>query len=79
MVEAYGKNTSSIKTCKVWFREFKRVDFNVKDSECFGRPLKFEDEELQDLLDDDSTQIQRQLTKTGLLELNSTQTQKQLT
>ncbi|KAL6268313.1 hypothetical protein P5V15_001439 [Pogonomyrmex californicus] len=36
-------------------------DFNVKDSERSGRPQKCEDEQLQELLDDDPTQTQRQL------------------
>ncbi|XP_020295070.1 actin cytoskeleton-regulatory complex protein PAN1-like [Pseudomyrmex gracilis] len=36
-------------------------DFNVKDSERSDRPQKCEDEQLQELLDDDPTQTQRQL------------------
>lgn len=51
----------SIRTCETWFRQFKSGDFNVKDSERSGRPQKCEDEQLQELLDDDPTQTQRQL------------------
>ena len=35
----------------------------MKDIEYFGRPQKFEDEQLQELLDNEPTQIQRQLAK----------------
>ncbi|KAL6254762.1 hypothetical protein P5V15_014091 [Pogonomyrmex californicus] len=61
LVETYGEHAPSIRTYETWFRQFKSGDFNVKDSECSGRPQKCEDEQLQELLDDDPTQTQRQL------------------
>lgn len=61
LVETYGEHAPSIRTCETWFRQFKSGDFNVKDSERSGRSQKFEDEQLQELLDDDPTQTQRQL------------------
>ena len=61
LVETYGENPPSIITRETWFRQFKSGDFNVKDSERSGRPQKCEDERLQELLDDDPTQTQRQL------------------
>jgi len=61
LVETYGEHAPSIRTCETWFRQFKSGDFNVKDSERSGRPQKCEDEQLQELLDDDPTQTQRQL------------------
>ncbi|KAL6252042.1 hypothetical protein P5V15_015023 [Pogonomyrmex californicus] len=60
LVETYGEHAPSIRTCETWFRQFKSGDFNVKDSERSGRPQKCEDEQLQELLDDDPTQTQRQ-------------------
>lgn len=38
LVETYGEQAPSIRTCKTWFRQFKSGDFNVKDSERSGRP-----------------------------------------
>ncbi|KAL6258234.1 hypothetical protein P5V15_010163 [Pogonomyrmex californicus] len=61
LVETYSEHAPSIRTCETWFRQFKSGDFNVKDSERSGRPQKCEDEQLQELLDDDPTQTQRQL------------------
>ncbi|KAL6255560.1 hypothetical protein P5V15_013904 [Pogonomyrmex californicus] len=60
LVETY-EHAPSIRTCETWFRQFKSGDFYVKDSERSGRPQKCEDEQLQELLDDDPTQTQRQL------------------
>ena len=40
---------------------FKIGHFKGKDSELCGRKRKFEDEKLQELLDDDPIQTQRQL------------------
>ena len=61
LVETYGEHAPSIRTCETWFRQFKRGDFNVKDSARCGRPKKCDDEQLQALLDDDPTQTQQQL------------------
>ena len=44
-----------------WFRKFKAGDFDIRNEER-GRPgKKFEDAELQELLDEDATQTQQQL------------------
>lgn len=67
--EAYGEHTPSIKTCEYWFRRFKSGDFNVEDKERSGRPEKFEETELQALLDENACQTQRELA----MELNVTQ------
>lgn len=61
LVEVYGEHALSKTTCRDWFRRFKRGNFDVKDEERPGRPKKFEDTELQALLDEDSCQTQRQL------------------
>ena len=53
-----------IRTCKTWFRQFKSGDFDLTENEHPGAAKKFEDEELQALLDEDPTQLQQQLAQT---------------
>jgi histone-lysine N-methyltransferase SETMAR len=61
LVEAYGDHALSQTQCKEWFRKFKAGDFDIRNEER-GRPgKKFEDAELQELLDEDATQTQQQL------------------
>ena len=43
------------------FRKFKNGDFDLSDKPCSGRPPTISDTELQELLDQDSTQTQQQL------------------
>lgn len=69
IVEAYGNDAVSIRTCQEWFQRFKSGDFNVNDKEHGKPPKNFEDEELQALLDEDATQTQEQLA----ISLNVTQ------
>jgi len=64
LCEAYGEHAPSIKTCEYWFRRFKNGDFDTSDKEREGRPVKFEDAELEELLDQDSCQTQEELAKT---------------
>lgn len=61
LVEAYGDNALSKTTCKDWFRRFKAGDFDVEDKERPGLPKKFEDIELQELLNENAAQTQQQL------------------
>lgn len=59
--EAYGDHALGKTQCYNWFKKFKSGDFEV-DNESRGRPpQKFEDAELQALLDQDSTQTQDEL------------------
>ena len=59
--EAYGEHAPSQDTCERWFRRFKSGDFDIADKE-HGKPSKrYEDVELQALLDEDDLQIQKQL------------------
>lgn len=61
LVEAYGDYALSKSTCEEWFRRFKSGDFDLSNKER-GRPTKkFEDAELQALLDQDDAQTQEQL------------------
>ncbi|XP_059557568.1 transient receptor potential cation channel subfamily M member 7 isoform X9 [Myotis daubentonii] len=58
--EAYGEHPPSQDTCQRWFKCFKS-DFRVKGKERPVQPIKFEDQQLQALLDEDACQIQKQL------------------
>ena len=53
LVETYGDNALSETTCRHWFRRFKNNDFELEEKERFGLPKKFEDKELEELLDQD--------------------------
>ena len=44
-----------------WFKKFKSGDFDVRNEERGKPPKKFEDSELQALLDEDDAQTQQQL------------------
>ncbi|XP_059544812.1 ecotropic viral integration site 5 protein homolog isoform X2 [Myotis daubentonii] len=61
--EAYGEHAPSQDTCERWFKCFKCDDFDVKDKEHPGQPKKFEDQQLQTLLDEDACQTQNNLQK----------------
>lgn len=59
--EVYGENSLARRQCFEWFARFKSGDFDIRDKERPGQPKKFEDAELQQLLDEDSCQTQEQL------------------
>ena len=59
--EAYGEHAPYQHTCEHWFKCFKGDDFYVKDKERPGQLKKFEDQQLQALLDEDACQTQKQL------------------
>ena len=42
------------KSCREWFRRFKDGDLSVEDKPRSGQPKKFEDKELEALLEDQS-------------------------
>lgn len=52
--ETYEDHAPLIFTCEYWFRLFKSGDFDIKDKERPRQSKKFEDEELEALLDEDS-------------------------
>lgn len=58
-----GSNIPSISTCEYWYRRFENSDFDVEDRERPGQPKKFEDEELEILLDEDPCRTQEVLAK----------------
>ena len=61
LLETYGNLAPTVKTCERWFQRFKSGDFNVIDKERENRPKKFEDDELQALLDEDDAQTQQMM------------------
>ena len=61
LVEVYGEHALAERTCQKWFARFKSSDFGLEDEERPGQPKKFEDEELEALLDDDCCQTQEEL------------------
>lgn len=61
LVAVYGEHAPSFPTCKRWFTRFRRGDFDVSDKERPGQPKKFEDRELEALLEEDPCQTQGQL------------------
>ena len=52
LVETYGDNGLSDTTCRDWFRRFKNNDFKLEDKERSGASKKFEDKELEEILDE---------------------------
>ncbi|KAG5347990.1 KPYK kinase, partial [Acromyrmex charruanus] len=63
LVDIYGKHAPSKTSCKKWFRRFNSGDFDVRDKEREGASKKFEDAELQVLLEEDSCLLLDRLAK----------------
>ena len=53
LVGVYGEHALAERTCQKWFARFKSGAFGLEDEERLGQPKKFEDEELEALLDED--------------------------
>ena len=64
LVETYGDNALSDTTCRDWFRCFKNNYFKLEDKEHSGAPKKFEDKELEEILDEDQSLTLTELGKT---------------
>ena len=65
LVEVYDDTAPIDKSCREWFRRFKDGDFSVEDKPRFGQPKKFEDKELEALLEKDQSQTQEELADWG--------------
>ncbi|KAG5313536.1 MOS1T transposase, partial [Pseudoatta argentina] len=63
LVQTYGDDALSDTTCRDWFRRFKNNDFELEDKERSGAPKKFQDRELELLLDEDPSQTLSELGK----------------
>ncbi|XP_018404587.1 PREDICTED: tyrosine-protein kinase receptor torso-like [Cyphomyrmex costatus] len=57
LLEAYDF-TPLILTCEYWFRRYKKGNFDTEDKERPGQSKKFEDKEVEALLDEDPSQTQ---------------------
>ena len=57
LVETYGGNALSDTTCRDWFRRFKNNDFKLEDKERSSAPKKFEDKELEEILNEDRSEV----------------------
>ena len=64
LVETCGDNALSVTTCRDWFQRFKNNDFKLEDKERSDAPKKFEDKELEEILDEDRPQTLPELGKT---------------
>jgi len=63
LVKVYGDTAPTDKSCREWFRRFKDGDFIVENKPRSGQPKKFEDKELEALLEKDQNQMQEELAK----------------
>lgn len=64
LVEVYGDHALAERTCQKWFARFKSGNFDLEDEERSGGPRKFEDGELEAILDEDPSQNQKTLAQT---------------
>ena len=76
LVEVYGEYALAELPCQKWFTRFKSGHFGLEDEELPGQPKKFEDEELEALLDEDCCQTQEELA--GSLEVTQAAISKRL-
>ena len=61
LVEVCAEHALAERTCQKWFARLKSGDFGLEDEERPGQPKKFEDEQLEALLDEDCCQTQEEL------------------
>ena len=61
LVEACGEHALGKTQCFEWFKKFKSGNFDVRNEDRGKPPKKFQDNELQALLDEDDTQTQQEL------------------
>ena len=58
---ALGESAVTHKTCKKWFQRFRNGDFDLSNRKRPGQPKKFGKEELEQLLEDNPTQTEKNL------------------
>lgn len=61
LVETYGESAPSNTTCKEWFQRFKDGNFDLEDKERSGQPKKFQDDQLEALLNENTAQTLKEL------------------
>ncbi|KAG5313551.1 MOS1T transposase, partial [Pseudoatta argentina] len=70
LVQTYGDDALSDTTCRDWFRRFKNNDFQLEDKERSGAPKKFQDKELEQLLDEKQGVIYYELSRGIAIDFN---------
>ncbi|GBP37932.1 Mariner Mos1 transposase [Eumeta japonica] len=70
LLGVYDEHALAEQTCRKWFARFKSGDFELDDKEQPGPPKKFEDEELQGLLDIDLCQTLQELATSLAVDLS---------
>ena len=58
--DTYGEKAIDSSTCRRWFSKFRSEDTTLTDKPRSGRPVNFDDEALQALLDADPRQTTRE-------------------
>ena len=61
LVEVYAEHALAEGTCQKWFARLRSSNFGLKDEEHPGQPKKFENVELEVLLDENCCQTQEEL------------------
>lgn len=61
LVDAYGSHALSERSCRYWLTRFNAGQFDLNNLPCGHQPKRFEDHQLQALLDEDPTHTQNQL------------------
>lgn len=61
LVYTYGESAPSKGTCEYWFRRFKEGNLDLGDKERPKQPEKFEDDQLQALLAENTPQTLKEL------------------
>lgn len=59
--EVYREHSLAEKTCLKWFARFKSSGFDLEDKKRLGQPKKFDDQELEELLNENSCQTLEEL------------------
>lgn len=71
LVEVHGEHALADQTCRKWFARFKSGYFDLDDKERPGQPTKFEDKELEDLLEENSCQTRQELSTSLEIDLST--------
>ncbi|KYQ48368.1 Neuronal acetylcholine receptor subunit alpha-7 [Trachymyrmex zeteki] len=61
LVKAYKKHAPSVSMCEKWFKRFKSNNFDLYDKKHGKPPKKFEDAQLEALIDEDACQTEKEL------------------
>ena len=63
LVNTYGDFAPTETVCRDWFRQFKGGDYDIHDKHRSGQPKKFNDEQLDTLLNENPAQTLKELSE----------------